>query len=122
MSVHNISLFLPDLKSAKSSYFFACTNQMLFILYQGSKINKVTIQTDSFDRFTNLDTICVPWRYDGILRQGEIGAVMLTVPAALFKYNIVSENDFSDGRWRCNLKNIDSCHSLGTEEMGKYHR
>lgn len=35
---------------------------------------------------------------------------MLTVPAALFKCNIVSENYISDRRWRCNLKSIDSCH------------
>lgn len=35
---------------------------------------------------------------------------MLTLPAALFKCNIVSENYISDRGWRRNLKSIDSCH------------
>lgn len=36
--------------------------------------------------------------------------MMLTLPAALFKCNIVSENYISDRGWRRNLKSIDSCH------------
>lgn len=51
--------------------------------------NKVAIQTDRPERSTNRvrDSIARP---------------------ALWKYNIVSESYFSDGRARCNFKNIDS--------------
>lgn len=89
---------------------------------QCQKVREMTNQAGSFQRFTRLDCFHTPWRCDDILSLKKWGQMMLTVPAAFCKYNILSENYFLDGSWWQNLKNRDSCYFSGTQKMKSHFR
>lgn len=83
---------------------------------RGPNINKATIQNDGFKGFTNLCCAVYPGDVRVFLKPGKNSSsiVVLTAPAALFKYNIVSENYFPDGWLQCSSKTIDLCVFLRT--------
>lgn len=83
---------------------------------RGPNINKATIQNDGFKGFTNLCCAVYPGDVRVFLKPGKNSSsiVVLTAPAALFRYNIVSENYFPDGWLQCSSKTIDLCVFLRT--------